>query len=94
MDDAGVASPDPVKICVKITIKGDDLHVDFAGTQGQVSGPINLTKNGMLAAVFYSLKALIDLARRPTQAYIGRYSSRRTRHDLECQKSCCRRRAN
>lgn len=60
MDDAGVASPDPVKICVKITIKGDDLHVDFAGTQGQVSGPINLTKNSMLAAVFYSLKALID----------------------------------
>ena len=24
----------------------------------------------------------------------GVYSSRRTRHDLECQKSCCRRRAN
>ncbi|MCF2661554.1 hydantoinase B/oxoprolinase family protein [Pseudoflavonifractor phocaeensis] len=60
MDDAGVASPDPVKICVKITIKGDDLHVDFAGTQGQVAGPINITRNGMLAAVFYSLKALID----------------------------------
>ena len=60
MDDAGVASPDPVKISVKITIKGDDLHVDFAGTQGQVAGPINITWNGMLAAVFYSLKALID----------------------------------
>lgn len=60
MDDAGVASPDPVKICVKITIQGDNLHVDFAGTQGQVAGPINITRNGMLAAVFYSLKALID----------------------------------
>lgn len=60
MDDAGVASPDPVKICVKITIKGDNLHVDFAGTQEQVPGPINITRNGMLAAVFYALKALID----------------------------------
>lgn len=60
MDDAGVASPDPVKICVKITIKGDDLNVNFSGTQGQVKGPINLTWNGMLAAVFYALKALID----------------------------------
>ena len=60
MDDAGVASPDPVKISVTITIQGDRLHVDFAGTQGQVAGPINITWNGMLAAVFYSLKALID----------------------------------
>ena len=60
MDDAGVASPEPVRICVKITIKDDDLHVDFAGTQEQVAGPINITRNGMLAAVFYSLKALID----------------------------------
>lgn len=60
MDDAGIASPDPIKIQVKITIKGDRLVLDFDGTAAQVSGPNNVTKNGLLATVFYSLKALID----------------------------------
>lgn len=60
MDDAGVASPDPIQICVKINIKGDTMDLDFAGTHEQVEGPINVTFNGLLATVFYSLKALID----------------------------------
>lgn len=60
MDDAGEACPDPIRICVKVEIRGDQLSLDFDGTQGQVGGPINLTYNGLLATVFYSLKALID----------------------------------
>lgn len=60
MDDAGEACPDPIKICVSIRIKGDELSLDFEGTHEQVGGPINLTFNGLLATVFYSLKALID----------------------------------
>lgn len=60
MDDAGDASPDPIKIQVKVTIKGDSMTLDFAGTAPQVNGPINVTKNGLLATAFYSLKALID----------------------------------
>lgn len=60
MDDAGEASPDPIRIQVKATIKGDSLILDFAGTAPQVKGPINVTKNGLLATAFYSLKALID----------------------------------
>lgn len=60
MDDAGVGCPDPVKICVKITIKGDTMDLDFTGTHEQVEGPVNMTYNGLLATVFYSLKALID----------------------------------
>ena len=36
------------------------MHLDFAGTDPQVNGPNNVTKNGLLATVFYSLKALID----------------------------------
>lgn len=60
MDDAGSGHPDPIKIQVKITICGDDLHLDFAGTAPQVNGPNNVTRNGLLATVFYSLKALID----------------------------------
>lgn len=60
MDDAGVANPDPLKICVEITIAGEDMTLDFNGTAKQVEGPINVTYNGLLATVFYSLKALID----------------------------------
>jgi N-methylhydantoinase B len=60
MDDAGIESPDPIKIQVKITIKDDSMNLNFAGTDPQVKGPNNVTKNGLLATVFYSLKALID----------------------------------
>ena len=60
MDDAGVGHPRPIKIQVKVTIRGDNMHLDFAGTDPQVNGPNNVTKNGLLATVFYSLKALID----------------------------------
>lgn len=60
MDDGGVASPDPIPICLKIEIKGDEMVLDFTGTSEQVNGPINVTYNGLLATVFYSLKALID----------------------------------
>lgn len=60
MDDAGTACPDPLKICVTITIAGDSMTLNFNGTAKQVPGPINVTYNGLLATVFYSLKALID----------------------------------
>jgi len=60
MDDAGAACPDPLKICVEIKIKGEDMVLDFDGTAAQVEGPINVTYNGLLATVFYCLKALID----------------------------------
>ncbi len=60
MDDAGAACPDPIPISVKITILDDTMELNFAGTHRQVPGPINVTYNGLLATVFYSLKALID----------------------------------
>jgi N-methylhydantoinase B len=60
MDDAGVAYPEPLPISVEITISGETMTLDFAGTAPQVPGPINVTYNGLLATVFYCLKALID----------------------------------
>lgn len=60
MDDGGVASPDPIPIKVSIEINGDNMTLDFKGTSKQVNGPINVTYNGLLATVFYSLKTLID----------------------------------
>ncbi len=60
MDDGGVASPDPITITVSLTIKGDSILFDFSGTHPQVEGPINVTYNGLLATVFYALKAFVD----------------------------------
>lgn len=60
MDDAGIASNNPVPIRVRIEIQGDRMILNFAGTNPQVNGPINVTYNGLLATVFYSLKALIN----------------------------------
>lgn len=60
MDDAGASSPDPIPIRVRIGIRSDSMELDFAGTSLQVPGPINVTYNGLLATVFYALKALID----------------------------------
>lgn len=60
MDDAGVASKNPIPIRVRIEIKDDTMTLNFAGTNPQVNGPINVTYNGLLATVFYSLKALIN----------------------------------
>lgn len=60
MDDAGIACPEPVPIAVKIAVKAGNMELDFEGTSAQVAGPINVTYNGLLATVFYSLKALID----------------------------------
>lgn len=60
MDDAGVNHPDPLKIAVRIEIRGDRMILDFNGTDKQVEGPINVTYNGLAATVFYALKALID----------------------------------
>jgi len=59
MDDDGVHLGQPIPIRVAITIQGDEAHVDFTGTSPQVSGPLNVTLNGLLATVFYCFKALV-----------------------------------
>lgn len=60
MDDGGVAYPNPIKITLSLNIKGDSILFDFSDTHPQVGGPINVTYNGLLATVFYALKAFVD----------------------------------
>lgn len=59
LDDDGINLGKPVPIKVSVTIKDDVAHLDFAGTSGQVAGPLNVTMNGLLATVFYCFKALV-----------------------------------
>jgi N-methylhydantoinase B len=58
MDDAVPAYPDPLRISVAITVKGDYIEFDFSDTCDQVMAPLNASYNSLLATVFYSLKVL------------------------------------
>ena len=58
LDDGGDNDPDPQKVAVDITIKGDSVVFDFSRTCGQLKAPINISYNTLLASCLYSLKAL------------------------------------
>jgi N-methylhydantoinase B len=60
MDDDGV-SLEPAEIAVAITIEGDEVSIDFAGTSPQRRGGINAVYAITLSAVYYVFRALIGL---------------------------------
>jgi N-methylhydantoinase B len=59
MDDDGAGGP-PVPIRVRITVAGESIALDFAGTGAQVAGDINVVYLALVATVYYALKALLD----------------------------------
>ena len=59
LDDDGI-SDEPIRIRVTITIDGDELTADFAGTSDQVLGPLNARLPAARACVYYACKAVID----------------------------------
>lgn len=44
--DDDVASKQPIKLCVAVTVDGDRLHIDFAGTDIQVPAAFNIFSRG------------------------------------------------
>ncbi len=59
MDDDGIGQ-DLIPVCVAITVAGDQIHLDFAGTGPQCAGDINVVEAALLATVYYALKAVLD----------------------------------
>lgn len=59
MDGDGIATQD-ISICLSLTVRGDTIHLDFAGTSPQVTGNINTTMNAVQASVCYALIAVLD----------------------------------
>ena len=59
MDGDGVETVD-IPIRLRVTVTGDRVHFDFAGTSPQVKGNVNVTMNATQAAVCYALKAMLD----------------------------------
>jgi N-methylhydantoinase B len=58
LDDDG-ESEHPVRIAVKIEIRGDRARVDFTGSAPQVRGPINAVEAIAVSAVYYVFRCLI-----------------------------------
>ncbi|HMX28756.1 MAG TPA: hydantoinase B/oxoprolinase family protein, partial [Blastocatellia bacterium] len=58
LDDDG-ESEEPVRIAVRIEIRGDRAKVDFTGSAPQVRGPINAVEAITVSAVYYVFRCLI-----------------------------------
>ncbi|HZS43836.1 MAG TPA: hydantoinase B/oxoprolinase family protein [Blastocatellia bacterium] len=54
-------SDQPVRIAVKITIKGKTATIDFTGSSPQVNGPINAVEAITISATYYVFRCLIPL---------------------------------
>lgn len=61
LDDDGIELwKEKLPIQVKVMVQGDQIHLDFAGSCGQVKGGINVVFTALQATVYYALKAIID----------------------------------
>ncbi len=60
LDDDGIGDQ-PVKICVRVDIQGDEAVVDFSGSDPQVPGSLNAVYAITLSAVYYVFRCLIGL---------------------------------
>ncbi len=59
MDGDGISTFN-IPIRLALTVAGDKIHFDFAGTSKQVAGNINTTMNAVQASVCYALISVLD----------------------------------
>ena len=57
MDDDGITS-EPVKICVTVRVRGDEVDIDFTGSDPQVQGSVNTNFAITMSAVYYCIRTL------------------------------------
>ena len=58
LDNDGVDLDQAVPIEVEVTVRGDEITVDFTGSAPQVRGPINAVPAGVMAGVYYAIRAV------------------------------------
>jgi N-methylhydantoinase B len=46
----------PMRVALAITVKGDQMHFDFAGTGPKATGPMNMSRNTTLSSVYVAIK--------------------------------------
>jgi N-methylhydantoinase B len=49
-----------LRLQVEITVRGDEMHLDFAGNPPQVRAPLNMVWTALLATVYYAVKTVVD----------------------------------
>ncbi len=59
MDNDGVVD-EALKLCLKITINGDTMKLDFSGSASSCLGPINISKATTHAACYVAMKHVFD----------------------------------
>jgi N-methylhydantoinase B/oxoprolinase/acetone carboxylase alpha subunit len=59
LDDDGI-DPGPVKIAVKVTIRGDRAVIDFRGSSPQTRGGVNANAAVTASAVLYVFRSLVE----------------------------------
>src|SRR5262249_6120837 len=59
MDDDGVGDA-PIPIAVAVTVEGDVMRLDFAGSGPESRGDLNVVRGALLATVYYAVKAVLD----------------------------------
>lgn len=59
LDHDGV-EPRKVRLKVAVTVRGDDIHFDFTGSDAQVAGARNCVMMATLACVFHAVKVVFD----------------------------------
>jgi N-methylhydantoinase B len=58
LDDDGVDDR-PLRVAVRVEIRGDEAIFDFTGTAPQARGPVNTTYFIACSSVYYAMKALV-----------------------------------
>ena len=58
IDDDGI-SDEPIKISVKLTIKGSEITADYSGSSAQRRAPINATMSSTRSATYYFFAGLL-----------------------------------
>ena len=61
LDSDGVGSG-PIKLSVTVEVKDQDIALDFTDNPDQVKGAINLPLSALRAAVYYSVRSIVDPA--------------------------------
>lgn len=67
-DDDGLSAR-PVRLRVAVHVRGDEIVLDFSGSDPQVPGAKNVPTVSLLATVYYVLKAVIDPDIPPNAGY-------------------------
>jgi len=59
LEDTGIDEK-PVKIRVKVEVKGSNIKFDYTGTDGQVDGPVNAPVGVTISGVYFVLISITD----------------------------------